>query len=200
MNAKLIVQGDLTQTGMDRDADQRVQHMSLPEVAVHLGETSSLTTATSTTYVNAYGHALDKMNAKIAVALAGRERFVLYSAYLDDEHEIPFDNLNEVAVEGLCAFSRRCFFGDCARTPEKHYVSQQFFNPTWLDICVFVNQTIMQSKDYNHIFLEGIRLKDPAFNLDVLPDGTYQLGKADVLAVDAGSSRVVPLYAIDMGS
>ncbi len=102
-----------------------------------------------------YGKMLFKMGERIDEKL-GSSRHVAYSAYeLDEEKNIPIDNLDKIAVEGKVKFvaKRDQFYGG---NESKDWESEIINNPTWLDVCVLANNMVQTTKDFHHIFLEGV--------------------------------------------
>ena len=89
----------------------------------------------------------------------GKKHYVVYSAsdYIDDGSEFGkvANNLDEVAAEGKCIFSRERsdFWGG---ENSEDYVSKTVVNPTWKDVCIMANKAIKKNNDYHHVFLEDI--------------------------------------------
>lgn len=104
-----------------------------------------------------YGKVLSKIRERIDEKL-GSSRYVAYSAYeIDEEKDIPVDNLDKIAVEGKVKFvnERDEFWGG---QESKDWESEILINPTWLDVCVLANEMIQTTKDFHHVFLEGINV------------------------------------------
>jgi len=81
-------------------------------------------------------------------------KLVIYSAYEDGKDGSAIDNLDECPIEGKVIFIReRDSFAIGL------YQSEIFENPTWLEICGSANDSIIQTGDYHHIFLEGIYIE-----------------------------------------
>ena len=118
-----------------------------------------------------FAQAIEKMHAKIAAALNGKRRIVIYAAYPDDASDLPIDNLNEIAVQGECRLIRKNHF-----KMGRVFMSEPVTNPTWLQVAVFANCSIEVFCDENHIFLEDLLIRQ----------------------VDERSA--IPLYSIYMGS
>ncbi len=133
-----------------------------------------------------YNRRLDAMNDKVDAAILAsgektKEEFVdrlkngvanlvVYSAYpvIDD---LPIDNLDDIAVEGTFVVigtydefwdSRTGFIGNSMNSHNKikggnAYKSDPITNPTWLQLSVLANESIIITNDLHHVFLEGVR-------------------------------------------
>jgi hypothetical protein len=78
---------------------------------------------------------------------------VQFSAYELDDQELPIDNLDKVAVEGRCIFVQEC---DPHIGNGKNYVSGEYVNPTWIQVCWIANEMIQVTDNRHAIFLEGV--------------------------------------------
>jgi len=118
-----------------------------------------------------FNERLDAMNARIEAALPeGVERYVLYDSYETEVKEgidtVPVDNLDEVAVEGPVTFllsaekdfriATRSDDFDICEVAEKYHFSQVMESPTYLEVAVLANASIMETKDYQYKFFEGV--------------------------------------------
>ena len=101
----------------------------------------------------------------------GLQNFVIYSAYDDDENELPIDNLDEVVFEGTCIVVGEYdefwdgrgvgLIGDpIGERKGQAYCSKSIHNPTWLDIAVLANESIICTNDLHHVFLESVTILD----------------------------------------
>lgn len=103
------------------------------------------------------------------------EIHVIYSAYESDEDGVPINNLAEIAIKGKCVVidhPDEFWGGQSAQL----YVSPVLENPTWLDLCVCSNQSILKTNDHHHVFLEAV-------NLNKTKKLREQLGVAEDVAV-----------------
>ena len=64
------------------------------------------------------------------------------------------DNLDKAPIEGKVIFIREK--DSFAIAP---YQSELFENPTWLEICGCANDSIIQTGDYHHVFLEDVYIE-----------------------------------------
>ncbi len=80
---------------------------------------------------------------------------VKYSAYEEDANGLPVDNLDKVAVEGRCIFMQEYdpHFGK-----GKNFVSGEYLNPTWIQVCWVANEMIQVTGNRHHIFFEGVHV------------------------------------------
>ncbi len=101
---------------------------------------------------NVIGEAVEE-----AIKASGQEDvYVIYSAYDIDDNDIPINNLNEVAAEGTFRVKRRePYFGN-----GKVYDGGEVTNPTWLELAVHNNASILHTQDGHHVFFEGFNIKD----------------------------------------
>ena len=72
------------------------------------------------------------------------ECYVEYAAYETDSKGVPINNIDDIAVRGTVRFER---YG---------YKSKPIKNPTWLDIAVLANDSILYSDDIMHVYFEKI--------------------------------------------
>ena len=102
---------------------------------------------------SAYSARLREIHARIAAALGDEKPVVFYSAYKSDEHRLPIDNLDSIAIEGKVKFLAPAddFWGD-----GKAYESEVVESPTWLTVAVLANAMIRTTCDYHHQFLETV--------------------------------------------
>lgn len=72
---------------------------------------------------------------------------------------VPEVSLDDIPLGGMLQFSadRDEFFGGNKSEP---YLSPVVDSPTWLKICQLCNQQIKITRDFHHVFLEGITIKD----------------------------------------
>lgn len=84
----------------------------------------------------------------------GSRCIVDYSAYRDDENDIPIDNLDEISIVGKVRFRMPsdAFYGGGR---SRDWESPVLESPTWLDLCVQANDMIRVTRDRHHCFLEG---------------------------------------------
>ena len=116
---------------------------------------------------SAYGAALDAIRHRVRNAMQHRVRNavgvdcqVQYSAYLLDDHNVPIDNLDEVAASGRVQFVRESSYLFGGQRSRK-YISLVVENPTWLDVCRCAAESITVTLDNHHVYLEGVEyLKD----------------------------------------
>ena len=89
------------------------------------------------------------------------EVFVVYCMYKMDDQALPFDNLNEIAHEGIIRIHmKHIAFWDQEGTGED-FLSEEITNPTNLDIAVIVNRGMQVVNDkYTHKFLEKFDVHD----------------------------------------
>lgn len=88
---------------------------------------------------------------------------VQYSAYQLDDDLIIIDNMHEIAVQGKVIFRH------------KRHKTPVLENPTWLDLCVLVNERILETDDHHHCFLEGV-CNTKETDKDGIPIYRYMLG------------------------
>ena len=122
-----------------------------------------------------YYDLVDEMQDTIdaAIAASGREeKPLIYSAYDDDENEMPINNLNEVAFKGTFTviYAHSNFWdgrgigllgvpaeeqggGEPCGRP---YRSEEVTDPTWLTLAVLANEAILTTNDLHHVFLESV--------------------------------------------
>jgi hypothetical protein len=98
----------------------------------------------------AWGERFDKIQQRVANAIKGK-CYVQFSAYQQDKHGLPVDNLDEVAFHGKVKFVIK---QDSWRADT--YMSPVITNPTWLDVAILANEMIKQTKDTHHVYLEDI--------------------------------------------
>lgn len=99
------------------------------------------------TFDNNWRDRFDAMQGKIADKLK-KDWHVIYSAYKEDENDLPIDNLDEVYVTKPARF----ISGDGM------YTSPIVKNPTWLEICLLANDMIIATQDFHHVYLEDLLL------------------------------------------
>ena len=95
-----------------------------------------------------YVEASDKIESRVDnyVRKKCKSPQLMYSAYEVDEEGTPKDNLGEVAVKGKCVIHSSC---GLYQTPELE-------NPTWLELCHYFNESLLETGDTHHIFFEGV--------------------------------------------
>ena len=115
-------------------------------------------------------HLVDLLEKRLKSVL-GANCKVAYSAYPQDQNQLPIDNLDDVAVDGQVKFIQNYdpFWGD-----GKDYESNVIVNPTWMKVAQIAEEMIGVTKDRQHHFLEGV---------------TYLRSEGDV-----------SIYELDMGS
>lgn len=95
-----------------------------------------------------------------------------YSAYptVDD---IPQDNLDEVAIQGPCILiaDKDPYWAGALSQP---YQSEILENPTWLELCYHFERCMEATKDYHHVFLEGVHPTDK--QIDGIPVYNFSTG------------------------
>jgi hypothetical protein len=113
---------------------------------------------------DAYSKAMDAIDKRVEahIKATGRKNIILdYSAYqtdVIDGVELPIDNLDQVPVRGKVKFIAEPddFFGGEESQP---YVSPVVESPTWLEVCLYANDAILQTNDHHHCFLEGLDVR-----------------------------------------
>lgn len=101
------------------------------------------------------------------------ENVVIYSAYktADDgsrpEHDgLPINNLNDIAFTGtftvVCEKSDYDLWRD---EDSQDYKSSPITNPTWLELAVLANESILTTRDFHHVFFEGAEQKEDVLRL-----------------------------------
>ena len=113
-----------------------------------LVEDSSYNTLTDANYETVFAGRLAIIHDRIEAVLPS-ERLVEFGAY-DVESvagigEVPIDNLEATAVKGHVVFSRN---------PD--FLSEVIESPTWLDIAVIANESIVETGDREHVILQGV--------------------------------------------
>lgn len=117
----------------------------------------------------------------------GSKYYVIFCACEYDENDNPIDNLDKVAIVGKCIFysERDEFYGG---KKSEDYISPIISNPTWLDLCVFANQSIEKTRDIHHVFFE-----------DFAEDKSEELKK--IIEASIGTlDEEVKIYRFSMGS
>jgi len=134
-------------------------------------------------YFDAMDEMSDRVDAAIAASYAnnkekfvsalkcGNQNVVIYSACDFDEKDVPIDNLDVVPVKGtFIVVGEYDEFWDgrgvgiigepigvqCG----SEYKSEPITDPTWLQIAVLANESILTTNDLHHVFLENIRQVD----------------------------------------
>ena len=135
-----------------------------------------------------YGAKLDEMQDAVDAAIADRletakEKFVdvlkrgerpdavIYSAYANqiDEPCLPINNLHEVPFKGtFTVIGEYDSFWDgrgvgiigepMTQQCGKEFRSEPITDPTWLQLAVLANESILTTNDFHHIFLESVNL------------------------------------------
>jgi hypothetical protein len=105
-----------------------------------------------------FEEAMNKMEVRVEAACkeAGHKRCrVIYSAYESDENDTPVDNLDEIAAKGRVVVyrPRNEFFGGEESLP---YRSKVLVDPTFLQLAVCANRSIVRTRDRHHVFFEGL--------------------------------------------
>ncbi len=100
-----------------------------------------------------------------------------YAAYQTDENDVPIDNLDDIAATGKIRLVMKKTKFYC-KPQGKDYQSDILESPTWLTVAVCADRMIKTTRDYHHVFLEGITK---------LPDSMQ-------------TEEGVTLYTFDMGS
>lgn len=112
---------------------------------------------------------------------SGKKRkkvLVSYSAYdyVDEEHDIAVDNLDEVPIPGKIVIREkadRFWGGDKARDFESPVLD----SPTWLDLCVQADNMIRKTRDTHHVFLELIQVvKEETINGETVKICEFSMG------------------------
>ena len=103
------------------------------------------------------------MNKRVDAVLENKER-IIFSVYKYKDG-VPIDNLDEIPVKGKVIFvaEKDDFFGGKL---SEDYQSEIVENPTWLQICVLFSDSVSKTKDFHHVYLEGITEKS---NIDGIP-------------------------------
>lgn len=106
----------------------------------------------------------------------GVQNYLIYSVYENDKDDLPNDNLDEVAFKGTYVVVGEYdefwdgrgvgLIGDpIGERQGKAYYSKMVHNPTWLDIAVLANESIICTNDLHHVFLESVNVVDNALYL-----------------------------------
>lgn len=92
-----------------------------------------------------------------AIEAVGEKCRITFSAYDNDDNDIPVDNLDRVAVEGKVILFQEAsdYWGGAA---SENYESEILENPTWMDVAIRANRMVKQVADLHHIFLEAVYL------------------------------------------
>lgn len=109
---------------------------------------------------NEYSRRLSEMQEAIAEVVGEDLIEVVYSAYKTDAEGLPINNLNDVAIQGTVVLIQGYddFWGIGGG---KDYKSEPITNPTWLQLAVLANASILTTGDYHHVFLEGVHEVSP---------------------------------------
>jgi hypothetical protein len=97
------------------------------------------------------------------------ENVVIYSAYKTEttgDGDLPINNLNDVAFIGtftvVCKKSDYDLWRD---NLSQDYKSSPITNPTWLELAVLANDSILTTRDFHHVFFEGAVEKEDTLHL-----------------------------------
>lgn len=93
----------------------------------------------------------ERVQAAIAVQGEATPCLVAYSAYGNDENDLPVDNLDHVAVHGMCRFRHTATHAEGS-----DYLSAIVNSPTWLDVALLANEMLRVTGDVDHYFFEGV--------------------------------------------
>jgi len=122
-----------------------------------------------------YNMCLADHSLAIRKALGGIQPHVFYSVYdTDPETGNPINNLNDVAIKGKAILYAKAdtFWGD---SDGEDFFSPVLENPTWLEIAVYANAMIIATRDFHHIFLEGVH-PTGIKNMDNIPFYEFSMG------------------------
>lgn len=106
-------------------------------------------------------HAIDTRAANsssdfLRVLKNGNRNAVIYSAYEIDENDLPIDNLDEVPFKGtFIVKGLHMDYWDSDGDGETYH-SNPITDPTWLQLTVLANDCVNTTRDYHHIFFEGV--------------------------------------------
>ena len=119
-----------------------------------------------------YGDKLDAMQDRIdeaikAAYLGNKDKFVdalkhgvrcavIYSAYSNDDNDLPTNNLDEVPYKGT--FTVKGDYHEYWNPGGQGgtYVSEPITDPTWLQLAVLANDSIHATQDFHHVFFESV--------------------------------------------
>jgi len=76
-----------------------------------------------------------------------------FSAYPNDDNDVPINNLNDVAIKGRVVLMDDGHGGFDGGS----YVSAIIEDPTWIQLCYLFNESVKITKDFHHRFLEGVQ-------------------------------------------
>ena len=109
-------------------------------------------------------HANNK--GKFVDLLKGQELFcVIYSAGIEKD-DLPVDNLDEVAFEGTFTVvgeydefwdGHGGMLREATERCGQEYKSEPITNPTWLQLAVLANESIIVTNDRHHVFFEAAK-------------------------------------------
>lgn len=120
-----------------------------------------------------YSEMTDQIHNKIKAAAETDDIVMYYSAGpYDPDDMAPFDNLDEVAIQGKCQIEQRADdFWDGSGEGED-FISPMLTNPTWLEVSVLFDLAIRTTGDYHHQFLEGVhKVRELAVADELNPTG-----------------------------
>lgn len=119
--------------------------------------------------------ASEAIHARVRERMASEpgSQHVSYSAYKEDEHGVPIDNLDEVAVQGKAILASPPPY-EFDNSNREAYQSVVVENPTWLDICVLADAMIRRMGDFDHVSLEAITPTEE--DIDGVPVYYIELG------------------------
>jgi hypothetical protein len=97
------------------------------------------------------------------------ENVVIYSAYETEttgDGDLPINNLNDIAFTGtftvVCEKSKYDLWRD---EHSQDYKSSPIINPTWLELAVLANESILTTRDFHHVYFEGAERKENTLHL-----------------------------------
>lgn len=102
---------------------------------------------------NKFQLALNKIHQRVADHI-GEPTIVHFSAFTLDEAGNPIDNLDEVAILDYAVV-----IADADETyapTSRAFESEWMDEPTWLDLCAVLHSQMKHTRDFHHIFLEGV--------------------------------------------
>lgn len=103
----------------------------------------------------------DAIKKEIGCHING-EYLVHYSLYGKDQDDLPVNNLHEKAINGKVIFiggHNRCM------DDGKGFISEPYFDPTWLDVAIAANDFLNASGNHQHVYLEGILTVSESHNI-----------------------------------
>ena len=94
-----------------------------------------------------------------------KQCLAVYEAYkCNDDYSVIYNNLDCKAIKGKCQFVRTYDITECYWNTVYHedeakgtfYLSEWVTEPTWLDVMVLFNDSMLTTGNERHYFLEGV--------------------------------------------